>query len=195
MDTVPSDPPPVPPVHKNLSPKKTNPIGDIHQILQGNEAVVPVVERFLESNFGADSQKTLDLTQFQEREVPLQHYWERIFRVTNGQKNAIIKIENLLTIENDSMLPNSTQQSPLLNGRNRVKVKPESPLSMSADEAMSWQKGRAPEISDNSYATVLSVQSPNTNTTGKQPTKTSTLRTERDFLSLVHQKVARGIQL
>jgi hypothetical protein len=92
-------------------------------------------------------------------------------------------------------MPNSAQSSPLLNGRNRIKVKPDSPISMPTEDTGSWQKTRAPGASDNSYATVMSAQSPNTNTSGKQPTKTSTLRTESDLLAVVHRKIGKGIPL
>lgn len=102
----------------------------------------------------------------------------------------------MLTIENSAhSMANSTQSSSLLDGRHRLKVKPDSLISTSVDEATFWQKSRAPGASDNSYATVMSVQSPNTNTTGKQPTKMSTLRSESDLLALVHRKIAKGIPL
>jgi hypothetical protein len=48
--------------------------------------VNPIVENFIRKNF-----KNFDLSAVDETEVPMKHYWERIFKVSDGQKVGLGK--------------------------------------------------------------------------------------------------------
>ncbi|KAI6189003.1 hypothetical protein M3Y98_00415100 [Aphelenchoides besseyi] len=79
---IPADPP------SNQSlPKSHDPIMELKRILQSDSQVLPVIELFLQSNFKIDHEKTFDFKDVQESEIPLQHYWERMFEVTDERND------------------------------------------------------------------------------------------------------------
>ncbi|CAD5223795.1 unnamed protein product [Bursaphelenchus okinawaensis] len=108
-------PPPLPPKTRKLSNTsdfsmvsnkdfKAQNYDQIHKLLQTEDVVIPMVERFLRSQFAeASPHKTLDISSFSHSDIPLKHSWERVFRVSDGKKAATIKLENRLTIEKDPM--------------------------------------------------------------------------------------------
>uniref|UniRef100_A0AC34Q046 Uncharacterized protein n=1 Tax=Panagrolaimus sp. JU765 TaxID=591449 RepID=A0AC34Q046_9BILA len=72
---------------------------DILQFLKETPAHVrPHVQNFLFSHF-EHPQKQLDHTEWSETEIPMKHYWQKVFKVKDDKKSATINIENLLSIE------------------------------------------------------------------------------------------------
>ncbi|CAD5231402.1 unnamed protein product [Bursaphelenchus xylophilus] len=119
----PSVAPPLPPKSRKMSSQseislipsrdlKSSNFEQIHNLLKTEDVVIPMVERFLRSQFVDGSpQKTLDISDFSHSDTPLKHSWERIFRVSDGKKAATIKLENRLTIEKEESMGDSEVRS------------------------------------------------------------------------------------
>uniref|UniRef100_A0A7E4UYM9 RanBP2-type domain-containing protein n=1 Tax=Panagrellus redivivus TaxID=6233 RepID=A0A7E4UYM9_PANRE len=77
--------------------RKLNP--EVAQLLKDTPShIQPAVEHFILNHF-ENPQKALENAEYSESDFPMKHYWQRVFKVKDGKKNATIKIENLLSIE------------------------------------------------------------------------------------------------